>query len=510
MFSGLQRVRASGLTNTLKQSQLLQSCEKRSKCFSRNIHRLSDKSAVSVNSVNIRNKSSMAVPHDEPAHPELESFWMPFTDNRQFKQSPKLVDSAQGCELTMTDGTKVLDGISGLWTTNAGHCQPHIIEAIQKQAGKLDFASNFNMGHELPFKFADRILDLLPNRGYGKVFFTMCGSSAVDSALKMALAYHRARGDGQRVRFIGRQRGYHGVGIGGISVGCITPNRKTFSGATLPQTSHLSHTLDLSKNAFSKGQPDHGVEKADELEAQIQMYGADTIAAVIVEPVAGSTGVLPPPKGYLKKLREICTKYGILLIFDEVITGFGRLGKSFAVDYFDVNADMITCAKGLTNGAVPAGALICQEFLHDAIMAHADRDPGSTIEFFHGYTYSGHPLAMAAGIATLDVYRDQKLFERSAILAPYFEEKLHSLKGLPNVVDIRNCGLMGAIDLNVDATRPFRRSTDIFERCFANNVLVRHSGSAIALAPALVIEKHEIDHIIDTLRDAIIASSEAF
>jgi len=462
-------------------------------------------------STNSRQKSSMAVPDDEPLHPELEAFWMPFTDNREFKNAPKLVDSAKGCTLHMTDGRQVLDGISGLWTTNAGHCQPHIVEAIQKQAGKLDFASNFNMGHELPFEFAQRILDLIPNRGYGKVFFTMCGSSAVDTALKLSLAYHRARGEGQRVRFIGRQRGYHGVGLGGISVGCITPNRKTFSGATLQQTSHLKHTLDLKRNAFSKGEPEHGgIEMADELELQIQMYGADTIAGVIVEPVSGSTGVLPPPKGYLKRLREICDKHGILLIFDEVITGFGRLGKPFAVDYFDVTADMITCAKGLTNGAVPAGALICQEYLHDAIMSHADRDPGSTIEFFHGYTYSGHPLAMAAGIAALDVYRDQKLFERAALLAPYFEEKIHSLKDLPNVVDIRNCGLMGAIDLTVDPARPFRRSTDIFERCFADDVLVRHSGSAIALAPALVIEKHEIDRVIETVRKAIIASSESF
>jgi beta-alanine--pyruvate transaminase len=452
----------------------------------------------------------MAIPDDDHHHHELESYWMPFTDNRQFKQDPKMVSTAKGSTMTLTDGREILDGISGLWTTNAGHCQPKIIEAIQEQATKLDFASCFNMGHELPFQFADRILDLLPGRGFGKVFFTMCGSSAVDSALKMSLAYHRARGEGQRTRFIGRQRGYHGVGIGGISVGCITPNRKTFSGVTIPQSSHLSHTLDLSRNAFSRGQPEHGADLAEELETQIAMYGADTVAAVIVEPVAGSTGVLPPPKGYLERLRAITQKHGILLIFDEVITGFGRLGKPFATDFFNVTPDMITCAKGLTNGAVPAGALICQEFLHDAIVSHADQDPGSTIEFFHGYTYSGHPLAMAAGIAAMDVYEEQGLFERSAALAPYFEEQLHSLRNLPNVVDIRNIGLMGAVDLVVDPARPFRRSTDIFERCFSNDVLVRHSGSAIALAPAFVLETHEIDRIIDTLGRAIKESADAF
>lgn len=444
------------------------------------------------------------------AHPELESYWMPFTDNREFKSNPRLVESAKGVTFTMTDGRQVLDSISGLWTTNAGHCQPKIIEAIQKQATKLDFASCFNMGHEGPFKFADRILDLLPNRGFGKVFFTGCGSSAVDSALKMALAYHRARGEGQRNRFIGRQRAYHGVGLGGISVGCMTPNRKTFAGATLQQSSHIRHTLDLSRNAFSRGQPQYGAEFAEDLETQILMYGADTVAAVIVEPVSGSTGVLPPPVGYLERIREICTKHGVLLIFDEVITGFGRLGKSFATEYFDVTPDMITSAKGLTNGAVPAGALICQEFLYDEIVTHAERDPASTIEFFHGYTYSGHPLAMAAGIAAMDVYEEQGLFERCAMLAPYFEDLLHSLKDCPNVVDIRNLGLMGAVDLVVDPERPFKRSTDIFERCLAKDVLVRHSGSAIALSPALVMEKEELEHVISTLRQAIHDSAAAF
>jgi beta-alanine--pyruvate transaminase len=455
-------------------------------------------------------KSTMADPDHDVPYPELESFWMPFTDNRDFKRDPRLVASAKGNTMTLTDGREILDGISGLWTTNAGHCQPKIIEAIQHQCTKLDFASNFNMGHELPFPFADRLLDLLPNRGFGKVFFTMCGSSAVDSALKMALAYHTARGEGQRTRFIGRQRGYHGVGIGGISVGCITPNRKVFSGMTMPNTSHLSHTHDLKRNAYSKGQPEHGADFADELEVQIAMYGADTIAAVIVEPVSGSTGVLPPPNGYLKRLREITQKHGILLIFDEVITGFGRLGKSFATEYFDVTPDMITCAKGLTNGAVPAGALICKEFLHDTIVESANRDPGSTIEFFHGYTYSGHPLAMAAGIATLDCYEEQGLFDRSAELAPYFEEGIHALKGLPNVVDIRNCGLMGAVELTVDPAKPFKRSTDVFERCFADDVLVRHSGSAIAIAPSLITEKAELDRIFETVAKNIKASAEAF
>lgn len=456
-----------------------------------------------------RKSTQVAVEHDVP-YPELESYWMPFTDNRDFKTNPRLVDSAVGNTMTMTDGREIQDGISGLWTTNAGHCQPKIIEAIQKQCTKLDFASSFNMGHELPFKFADRILDLIPNRGFGKVFFTMCGSSAVDSALKMSLAYHRARGDGQRTRFIGRQRGYHGVGIGGISVGCITPNRKAFSAMTMPNTSHITHTLDIGRNAYSKGQPEYGAEFADDLEVQIAMYGADTIAAVIIEPIAGSTGVLPPPKGYLEKIRAITAKHGILLIFDEVITGFGRLGSPFATTYFDVTPDMITCAKGLTNGAVPAGALICQEFLHDTIVDHADRDPGSTVEFFHGYTYSGHPLAMAAGIATLDVYEEQGLFQRAAELMPYFEKSMHSLKGLPNMVDIRNCGLMGALDFQIDPAKPFKRTTDIFERCFADGVLIRHSGSAIAVAPSLITTETEIDRIMEVVSKNVKASAEAF
>jgi len=441
---------------------------------------------------------------------DLEAFWMPFTDNRRYKANPRVFSRAKGMSMWTEDGTEKLDGISGLWTTSAGHCQPHIIEAIQKQAAKLDFCSNFNVGHELPFEFAQRILDLIPNRGFGKVFFTGSGSSSIDSAMKMSLAYHRAKGQGQRTRFIGRQRAYHGVGLAGISVGGLLPNKQAFSGVTVQQCSHISHTLNYAKNAFTKGQPEHGKELADEVEAQIALYGADTIAAVFMEPVAGSTGVLPPPKGYLKRLRDICTKHGILLIFDEVITGFGRLGTPFATQKFDVTPDLITCAKGLTNGAVPAGAVICQQHLYDAIANDTYKQHGSHVEFFHGYTYSGHPLAMAAGIATLDVYRDQALFERCAELAPYFEEAIHSLKGLPLVVDIRNIGLMGAIDLEVEPGRPMARTTDVFERSFDDeNVLIRHSGSAIALCPAFVATKTDIDRMVDAVSKSIKASAAA-
>ena len=445
---------------------------------------------------------------------DLSEYWMPFSNNRGLKGNPKfaskLLHRAKGVHYYLEDGTELLDGMSGLWCVNAGHGQEHIINAVKNQLDKLDYASCFNVGHPLPFEFSRRLLELLPGRNYGQVFFAMCGSTAVDTALKMALAYHRARGEAGRVRFIGRERGYHGVGFGGISVGGITPNRKAFASATLPFVDHISHTHSLKDMAFSRGLPTWGLHLAEELERLVLLHDASTIAAVIIEPVAGSTGVLPPPEGYVKRIRDICTKYGILLIFDEVITGFGRVGAPFAVNKFDVNADMICCAKGLTNAVIPAGAVIAQSAMYETILAGADRDgPGTTIEFFHGYTYGGHPAAMAAGIATMDVYREQNLFQRAADLAPYFEDALHSLKGLPHVIDIRNYGLMGAVEVAPIPGVPTKRATDIFDRCFEKGVFLRAAGSTVVLSPPLVMEKHHIDRIVNTLGEAIVESAQA-
>jgi beta-alanine--pyruvate transaminase len=438
-----------------------------------------------------------------------DEYWMPFTHNRGYKSKPKLLHRAEGMHYYLEDGTKILDGSSGLWCVNAGHGNKKIVEAIQKQAGKLDYASSFNIGHQLPFDFARKLLELVPNRGYGQVFFTMCGSTAVDTSLKIALAYHRARGNGTKTRFIGRERGYHGVGFGGISVGGISPNKKIYNGALLPNVDHLPHTHSYKDMAFSKGQPEWGTHLADELERLVTLHDASTIAAVIVEPVAGSTGVLVPPVGYLEKLQQICNKHDILLIFDEVITGFGRLGSSMAVEKFNVTPDMITCAKGMTNAAVPAGAVICHKKLYDGIMENAEREgAGTTIELFHGYTYGGHPLAMAAGIATLEVYEEEGLFQRAADMAPYFEKGLHSLKGLPNVVDIRNIGMMGAVELQPVAGELMKRSFDVFNRCFDKGVMVRVSGSTCAYSPPLICEKSHVDQMINTLHDSIIASAK--
>jgi beta-alanine--pyruvate transaminase len=355
----------------------------------------------------------------------LESFWMPFSNNRAFKQQPRIVKESSGMYFTSQDGRQILDGSAGLWCTNAGHCHPRIVEAIQKQAATLDFAPSFQFGHPAAFDFANDLLGLLPNRDFGHVFFTNCGSSAVDTALKISMAYHRARGESSRVRLIGRERGYHGVGFGGISVGGIVANRKAFLG--LPYVDHLPHTHSLKDMAFSRGQPDWGAHLADTLESIVTLHDASNIACVIVEPVQGSTGVVVPPKGYLQKLRDICTKHGILLIFDEVITGFGRLGEAFGVQKFDVEPDMICVAKGLTNATVPAGAVICKQHIYDAFMDAANKT-NSAIELFHGYTYSGHPLAMAAGKATLQVYREEGLFENANSLSQYWEDAFHSVR----------------------------------------------------------------------------------
>lgn len=432
---------------------------------------------------------------------DLNAFWMPFTANRQFKKAPRMLVAAKDMHYTSADGRKILDGTAGLWCCNAGHCRPKITEAIQKQAAELDYAPAFQMGHPKAFELANRLLDIAPE-GMGHVFFCNSGSEAVDSALKIALAYHRVRGEGSRTRLIGRERGYHGVGFGGISVGGIVNNRRFF-GAMLSGVDHLSHTHLPEKNRWSRGQPEHGAELADDLERLVALHGAETIAAVIVEPVAGSTGVILPPKGYLQRLREITRKHGILLIFDEVITGFGRLGAPFAAQYFGVMPDMITCAKGLTNGVIPMGAVIVTPEIYDAFM----QGPEHVIELFHGYTYSGSPIASAAGLATLETYREEGLFERAAAIAPYWEEALHSLKGLPHVVDIRNLGLIGAIELDPIAGEPTRRAFSAFLSAYDRNILIRTTGDIIAMSPPLIIEKAHIDTLVGTLADVLKAAA---
>ncbi|MFD2264671.1 aspartate aminotransferase family protein [Lacibacterium aquatile] len=428
---------------------------------------------------------------------DMQPFWMPFTANRQFKDNPRLLVEAKGMYYKSHDGREVLDGTAGLWCCNAGHGNPKIVEAIQKQAGVMDYAPAFQMGHPLAFEFASRLSAMLPGN-LDKVFYTNSGSEAVDTALKIALAYHRVRGEGARTRFIGRERGYHGVGFGGISVGGIVTNRKFF-GPMLAGVDHMPHTHDPKRNAYTKGQPEFGAELADELERIVTLHDPSTIAAVIVEPVAGSTGVLIPPKGYLEKLREITKKHGILLIFDEVITGFGRLGAPFAADYFGVVPDMMTVAKGITSGTVPMGAVFAAGDIYDTFMT----GPDNAIELFHGYTYSGHPLACAAGIATLDVYKEERHFERAAEIAPYWQEALHSLKGTKHVVDIRNLGLIGGIELETRPGKPTARAFETFLKAYDKGVLIRTTGDIIALSPPLIIEKAQIDRIVSTIAEIL-------
>jgi beta-alanine--pyruvate transaminase len=432
-----------------------------------------------------------------PAPNDLRAFWMPFTANRQFKAAPRMFVAAEGMHYTTSDGRQVLDGTAGLWCCNAGHCRPRITEAIRAQAGELDYAPAFQMGHPKAFELANRLVDMAPE-GMAHAFFTNSGSESVETALKIAIAYQRAIGQGSRTRLIGRERGYHGVNFGGISVGGIVTNRKVF-GTLLTGVDHMPHTHLPGVNAFSKGQPEHGAELADELERIVTLHDASTIAAVIVEPVAGSTGVLIPPKGYLKRLREICTKHGILLIFDEVITGFGRTGAAFAADKYDVMPDMITCAKGLTNGVIPMGAVLTTAAIHDAFMTGAEH----MIELFHGYTYSGNPIAAAAGIATLDVYREEGLFERAAALAPYWEAALHSLRDAPHVIDIRNEGLIGAVELEPIAGAPTRRAFQAFLDAYDAGVLIRTTGDIIAMSPPLIITEGQIDELVGKLRGVL-------
>jgi beta-alanine--pyruvate transaminase len=429
---------------------------------------------------------------------DLQSHWMPFTANRQFKAAPRMLVRAEGMYYWTDDGRQILDGFAGLWCCNAGHCRKPIVEAIQKQAATMDYAPPFQMGHPLSFELANRIVEMAPGK-LDHVFFCNSGSEAVDTALKIALAWQRARGEGTRTRLIGRERGYHGVGFGGISVGGIPANRKMF-GTMLAGVDHLPHTH-LPENAYSRGQPEHGAHLADELERLVALHDPSTIAAVIVEPLAGSTGVLVPPRGYLQRLREITLKHGILLIFDEVITAFGRLGAAFGADVYGVEPDMITFAKGVTSGTVPMGGVIVSSDIYQAFMA----GPPGAIELFHGYTYSAHPLACAAGVATLQLYKDEDLFNRAASMAPKLEQALHTLKGVRHVTDIRNHGLVGAVEL---ASRPGAvgaRAFEAFLQAFEKGVLVRQTGDIIAIAPPLIIDEAQIAQIASTLRDVITA-----
>jgi beta-alanine--pyruvate transaminase len=435
-------------------------------------------------------------PASSPA--ELDAFWMPFTANRQFKANPRLLARADGMRYWTVDGREVLDAVAGLWCVNAGHGRREITEAVTQQLNTMEFAPTFQMGHPIAFELAHRLAAIAPP-GMDRVFFTNSGSESVDTALKIAIAYHRARGAGQRTRFIGREKGYHGVGFGGMSVGGMVNNRKTFASSMVPGVDHLPHTLDLGHNAFSRGLPHWGAHLANELERLIALHDASTIAAVIVEPIAGSAGVILPPVGYLKRLREICDKNDILLIFDEVITGFGRTGKPFAAQSFDVTADLMTTAKGLTNGAVPMGAVFAQRKIYDAFM----QGPENAIELFHGYTYSAHPVACAAALATLDIYEREGLLTRAATLAPQWEDAVHSLRGAKNVIDVRNYGLIGAVELDSRAGKPGARGFDVFLKCFERGVMVRQTGDVIAMSPPLIIEEKQIARVVETLSEVI-------
>jgi beta-alanine--pyruvate transaminase len=427
----------------------------------------------------------------------LDNYWLPFTPNKKFKANPRLLTSAKGMYYKTDDDREVLDGIAGLWCTNAGHCHPKIVKAVQNQVAELDYATAFNMSHPKAFELAEKISSLTPE-GLDRIFYGNSGSEAVETAMKVALAYHASKGEGQRTKFIGREKGYHGVNFGGVSVGGLTPNRKSF-GPLLPGIDHMPHTWDVEHMAFSKGQPEWGLHLADELEKILMLQDPSTVAAVIIEPVTGSGGVIVPPKGYLERIREICTKHNVLLIFDEVITGFGRLGCCFAANRFDVRPDMITMAKGLTSAMIPMSAVAFDNSIYDQLM----EGPEAMIELFHGYTYSGHPVACAAGIATLDVYEEEGLFDNAKAMEPHFEEAIHSLKGLNQVIDIRNIGLMGAIHFGSNGLPATEFAAKVFQHCYDNNVLVRYSGEFLVLSPSLIVEPTHIEKIIEALKTAI-------
>jgi beta-alanine--pyruvate transaminase len=428
---------------------------------------------------------------------DLEALWMPFTPNRQFKAKPRLLARASGMHYWTPDGREILDGVAGLWCVNAGHGRREITAAVAHQLETMDYAPPFQMGHPPAFALANELVKIAP-AGLDHVFFTNSGSEAVDTALKIALAWHRARGDATRTRLIGRERAYHGVGFGGISVGGISPNRKAWSTALLPGVDHLQHTHDLAKNAFSRGAPAHGAQLADELERLVALHDASTIAAVIVEPIAGSTGVLIPPHGYLQRLREICDRHGILLIFDEVITGFGRTGAPFAAQEFGVTPDLLTLAKGMTNGCVPMGGVLVSKAVYDTFMQGPDG-----IELFHGYTYSAHPVACAAGLATLDIYRREGLLTRARTLAKKWEDAAHALQGLPHVIDVRNYGLILGLELAPIAGKAGARAFEVFTKCFERGLLVRQTADILALSPPLIVTAEQIDEMFGTLGDVL-------
>jgi beta-alanine--pyruvate transaminase len=432
------------------------------------------------------------------SHDDLDAFWMPFTANRQFKSNPRLLAKAEGMHYWTADGREVLDGVAGLWCVNAGHGRREISAAVAKQLDTMEFAPTFQMGHPIAFELASRLAGLAPP-GLDRVFFTNSGSESVDTALKIAIAYQRARGHATKTRLIGREKGYHGVGFGGISVGGIVNNRKAYSANMIPGVDHLPHTLDIEHNAYSRGLPQWGAHLANELERLVALHDASTIAAVIVEPISGSAGVILPPVGYLKRLREICDKHDILLIFDEVITGFGRVGAPFAAQAFDVTPDLMTTAKGLTNGAIPMGAVFAHRKVHDAFM----HGPEHLVELFHGYTYSAHPAACAAALATLDIYAREGLLTRAAALASQWENAVHSLKGMPHIIDIRNYGLIGAVELEPRAGKPGTRAFEVFLKCFERGVMVRQTGDTIAMSPPLIIEPAQMNKIVEVLAAAL-------
>ncbi|MEF8834049.1 MAG: aspartate aminotransferase family protein [Halofilum sp. (in: g-proteobacteria)] len=436
---------------------------------------------------------------------DYAAFWMPFTDNQQFKREPRMLVEAEGMTYRAEDGHEILDGTAGLWCVIAGHGRREIIDAVSRQLEKFDFGPTFQMGHPLPFELAERLTQHLP-AGLDRVFFTNSGSESVDSALKIARAYQHARGQAGRWRLIGRERAYHGVNFGGTSVGGIGNNRKVY-GPLLAGTDHVRHTHDLKRNAFSHGLPEHGAELAEDLERLIALHGAETIAAFIVEPIAGSTGVLLPPKGYLERVREICNRHDILLIFDEVITGFGRVGASVAAERFGVTPDMITMAKGLTNGVVPMGAVAVRREIHDAFM-HGSAS-GAAIDLFHGYTYSGHPTACAAGLAALDIFERDGLLTRARELEDYWAQRAHELDTAPHVIDVRNFGLIAAVELAAKPGAPGQRGFETLRRCFEDGLLVRVTGDIIALSPPLIVSEEQIDRIFSMLGDALQACAAA-
>jgi beta-alanine--pyruvate transaminase len=431
--------------------------------------------------------------------PDTDALWMPFTANRQFKAAPRLLVAASGMYYTTHDGRRVLDGTAGLWCVNAGHCRSEIADAVARQSRELDYAPGFQMGHPLAFEAASRVARIMP-AGLDRIFFTNSGSESVDTALKIALAYHRARGEPQRYRFIGRERGYHGVGFGGISVGGIANNRKTFGANLMPGIDHLPHTLNIAEAAFSRGQPTWGAHLAEELERLIVLHDASTIAGVIVEPLAASGGVLVPPRGYLERLRQICTRHGLLLIFDEVITAFGRLGTATASEYFGVKPDLITLAKGISNGAIPLGAVAVDRVIYDTVVNSANPD---SIELFHGYTYSAHPAATAAAVAALDIYQREGLFERAKSLSAPFEQAAHALRGAPHVRDVRNLGLIAGIELEPQPGKPGSRGYQVFLRCLERGVLTRYTADILAFSPPLIVEPAQIEQLFDTMAQVL-------